>query len=125
MANTARLVDALGPARVRDLLLTGRLVDADEARALGLATKVCTADRLAGETRSLAAELATRAPSTIAATKAMLQRLRDHRRPPAGSGDDIVAACYASPEFREGVQSFLENRKAAWAIDHRGRPPVP
>ena len=114
MANTARLVDLIGPARVKDLLLTGRLVDATEALAVGLATRVVPADRVTAEARTLAGELAERAPSTIAATKRMLLKLRDHRRPAAGSDADILRECYGSAEFREGVQAFLEKRSPKW-----------
>jgi enoyl-CoA hydratase/carnithine racemase len=46
IANTARLVDVIGPARVKDLMLTGRLVDAAEALTIGLATRVVAADRV-------------------------------------------------------------------------------
>ena len=114
MANTARLVDLIGPARVKDLLLTGRLIDATEALAVGLATRVVPADRVTAEARTLAGELAERAPSTIAATKKMLLKLRDHRRPAAGSDADILRECYGSAEFREGVQAFLEKRSPKW-----------
>lgn len=114
MGNCARMVDLLGTARVRDLVLTGRLVDAAESLELGLANRVVPHDVLADETRALAAELATRAPGTIVATKTMLRRLRDHRRPPAGAGDDIVSACYGGPEFHEGVAAFLEGRRPRW-----------
>jgi len=110
MANTARLVDLIGPARVRDLLLTGRLVPADEALALGLATRVVEQDALAGEVLDLARELSLRAASTVRATKALLLRLRQFRTPPAGSADDLIEQCYASADFREGVIAFLEGR---------------
>ncbi len=111
MANLARLVDLVGPARTRDLLLTGRLVEADEALALGLATRVVPAASLGIESRGLALELIARARSTIVATKALMQRLRSHRLPAPGAGDDIVAACYESDEFCEGVGAFNEGRK--------------
>jgi enoyl-CoA hydratase len=108
--NCARLADLIGPARVADLLLTGRLVKAEEALAWGLASRVVPVAELAAATAALAGDLATRAPSTITATKEMLRRLRAHRRPAPGADDDLVAACYASREFREGVTAFAEKR---------------
>lgn len=113
IANTARMVDLVGPARVRELLFTGRLIDADEAMALGLATRIASPETLDAEVRLLALELTQRASSTIAATKQLLLRLRDHRRPPPA--DDIIGACYASSEFKEGVAAFLEGRKPQWS----------
>ena len=111
IANMARLVDCIGSGRVRDLLLTGRLIDAAEALALGLATRVVAED-LEQEVRLLGLQLADRAPSTIAATKQLLVQLRDHRRPPPA--DDIIAKCYSSEAFKEGVAAFLEGRKPRW-----------
>jgi enoyl-CoA hydratase len=112
-ANLARLVDVIGSARALDMLLTARLIDADEALGLGLATRVVPAASLDAEIGQLAAELSHRAASTVTATKAVLRRLREERRP--APADDIVAACYASVEFREGVAAFLEGRKPSWA----------
>jgi enoyl-CoA hydratase len=112
IANCARAVDAIGPAALKELLLTGRLLDAQEALALGLATRVVGDDVLADEVRKLGADLSLRAPLTIEITKTMLQRLRDHRRPPPA--DDLVGRCYASADFREGVTAFLEKRPPRW-----------
>ncbi|MCC7034056.1 MAG: enoyl-CoA hydratase/isomerase family protein [Acidobacteria bacterium] len=110
IANLARLADVVGSARARELLLTARLVDASEALAIGLATRVVPHAQLTVEARSLAEELTRRASSTVTATKALLARLREHRSPALGAADDIVAACYASAEFREGVRAFTEGR---------------
>ena len=111
IANLARLVDCVGTACARDLLLTGRLVDAKEAVEVGIATRIVEAD-LDREVHLLALQLAERAPSTILATKELLVRLRDHRRPPPA--DDVIEACYRSDSFREGVAAFLEGRKPRW-----------
>lgn len=111
MSNTARMVDLIGLARTRDLLLSGRMIDAREAMAAGLANAVLPAAELEQETFKIAAELSTRARSTIVATKAMLLKLRDSRRPPAGLDAEIIRECYGSSEFREGVTAFLDGRK--------------
>jgi enoyl-CoA hydratase/carnithine racemase len=114
MANTARMADLIGPALTRDLLLTGRMIDAREALNAGLANVLVPSSDLQQEAYKIAAELSTRAQSTIKATKAMLLRLRDHRRPPAGSADDIIRECYGSAEFSEGVDAFLAGRRPNW-----------
>jgi len=111
VANLARLVDCVGTARARDLLLTGRLVDAREAVDVGIATRLVETD-LDREAQLLALQLAERAPSTILATKQLLVRLRDHRCPPPA--DDVIEACYRSDTFKEGVAAFLEGRKPRW-----------
>jgi enoyl-CoA hydratase/carnithine racemase len=110
VANYARLVDVIGPARTRDLLITGRLIDAAEANALGLVTHLVDADGIDDAVRELAGAIATHAPLTIRATKDMLRRIARHRRPDDRTGEDIVGACYASEDFREGVAAFLERR---------------
>ena len=120
-ANLARLIDAVGTARAKDLMLTARLIDAEEARDIGLA-RIVSDERYDAELGALAADLSTRASSTIQATKALLQHIRGHRLPPPA--DDIIAACYASDEFREGVRAFLESRQPRWSTPNAesGKP---
>jgi enoyl-CoA hydratase/carnithine racemase len=110
-ANVARITDLIGPARTKDLLFTGRLIDAAEATALGLVTAVVERQRLDAAVRDLAQTLAANAPLTIRATKETLRRLAVRRRLDAGAADDLIAACYASADFREGVASFIEKRR--------------
>jgi enoyl-CoA hydratase/carnithine racemase len=113
-ANLARLVDAVGVARAKDLLFSARLLDAAELQQNGLA-RVVSADRFDQEVNTLAAELATRAPSTVIASKTLLHRLQSQRTPPPA--DDIIAQCYGSAEFREGVRAFVEGRPPSWSRD--------
>jgi enoyl-CoA hydratase/carnithine racemase len=106
-ANYARLVDMIGPARTRDLLCTGRLMDAAEAAAAGLASRVVAPDALEDAVAELAATLASNAPLTIRATKEALRRLQAHRRPDPAAAEDLIALCYGSDDFRDAVKAFL------------------
>lgn len=108
--NLTRLVDLIGVGRAAEMMLTGRMISADQALEWGLVTRVVPVGELATETLALALDLSHRATSTIAATKAMLRRLRAARRPAPGACDDLIAACYGSAEFREGVAAFAERR---------------
>lgn len=112
VANLARLVDRVGTARASDLLLSGRLLDGDEALASGIVNRVISPEQFDAGVLAFARTLATSASSTVQATKALLTRLREHRRPPAA--DDIVGRCYASDEFREGVRAFHDGRPPRW-----------
>jgi enoyl-CoA hydratase/carnithine racemase len=93
MGNYARLVTLFGPARVKDLIFTGRLMGADEAKASGF--------------------IASNAPLTLRATKEALRRLATQRP----EGDDLIVECYMSDDFQEGMTAFLEKRSPNW----RGR----
>jgi enoyl-CoA hydratase len=114
MANYARLAALIGPARVIDLVYTARLLGAEEACAVGLLSEVLP-DRAALQARAeeLARMLAGHAPLTLRATKEAMRRLRLAAR--AVEGDDLVAMCFTSADFREGVESFLARRSPAWA----------
>ncbi len=109
-ANYARLVDLLGPARVKDLIFTARLMEASEANAIGLITRMAEADTIDAVVRELAATIVKHAPLTIQTTKEMVRRIQARRRIGRYEGDDLVAACYTSEDFKEGIAAFLEKR---------------
>lgn len=115
IANSARLIDLLGPARFKDLMITARLMDVKEASALGLVTRLAEPGRIDETTRELAAAIAGHAPLTIAVTKEMVRRIQEARRPAAGTDHDLIGRCYASADFREGVEAFLAKRAPRWS----------
>jgi enoyl-CoA hydratase/carnithine racemase len=109
-ANCARLIDLIGPARTKELLMSGRLVDAAEAATLGLVSRIVAADSIDGAVRELATTIAANAPLTVRATKETVRRIQAARRLPPDAIDDLIAACYTSDDFKEGVAAFLAKR---------------
>ena len=114
-ANHARCLDLIGPARLKDLLFTGRLLDPDEALAAGLVNRVVEQSTLDQDVRSTAETIAGNAPLTIKATKEMTRRIQKHRRMPSVDGHDLIVACYTSADFKEGVTAFLAKRPPRWS----------
>jgi enoyl-CoA hydratase len=114
-ASYSRLLDVMGPAAVKDMLFTGRLIGGAEAHALGLVNRLVPADGIDAAVKALAAEIAANAPLTLRATKEMIRRILAQRRLPVGSDADVVEMCYTSADFREGVTAFLAKRKPSWS----------
>jgi enoyl-CoA hydratase len=111
LANYGRLVAMIGAGRVMDLILTARLIDAETAKAIGLASEVVPDHAALMERASaLAQTLAEHAPLTIRATKEALRRLRQGRR----DDHDFIIQCFMSEDFREGLETFLAKRKPNW-----------
>ena len=109
-ANYARLVDLIGPARTKDILFTGRLIEAAEAEALGLVTRMAAPPEIERVVRALAEAIAANAPLTLRATKEAIRRIQAHRRLDPALADDLITMCYDSADFRDGVAAFLAKR---------------
>jgi enoyl-CoA hydratase/carnithine racemase len=109
-ANCSRLIDHLGVTRTKDLLFTGRLLDGQEAVDAGLVTQLVEPAEVDDVVRDLAGTIAANASLTMRTVKETLRRLAAHRRLDAGAVDDLIASCYASEDFREGVEAFLSRR---------------
>jgi enoyl-CoA hydratase len=114
MANYTRAAALIGFARLKDLIMRARLMDAQEMLACGLISEVTPDEEsLPARAQSLAEEVASLAPLTLWATKEALRRVRD-ALVPAGSDSDLIVACYTSLDFKEGVEAFLAKRKPHW-----------
>jgi enoyl-CoA hydratase/carnithine racemase len=113
MASLARLSALIGPARVKDILFTARLLGAEEAAAAGLLNEVVE-DHAALQRRAdeLATLIAGHAPLTLAAAKQGLARLARKLAPE--DGEDLILMCYMSRDFREGLDAFLTKRQPRW-----------
>jgi methylglutaconyl-CoA hydratase len=109
------LVRMIGEKRARELLLMGKLIDAQEALRIGLINEVIPADQLLPRAKALAAELANNSPQGLASTKQSFLELYG-----AELDAQIEKACVLnakarqSDDCREGVKAFLEKRPPKW-----------
>jgi enoyl-CoA hydratase/carnithine racemase len=113
-ANISRVALLTGVGRAMDMLLTTRLIEAEEALAIGLVSELLdTPDALMARARALAQQMATQAPLTMRAGKEVVRRMRE--RFAAVEDQDLIALCYGSADFREGLDAFLAKRQPKFA----------
>ena len=113
---SAFLVRQVGEKVARDLLLTGRLFDAEEARSIGLVTEIVAAGNLMSRARELAGQLMENSPASLLFTKRLLSegaRVELDRQIDASVREN--SAIRSMADFREGIASFLEKRKPKWS----------
>ena len=114
MSSLSRLTALIGPARVKEIIFTARLVEAPEALSLGLVSEVVEEHPdLQRRADELARLIAGHAPLTLRATKEALRRVQ--RRLSREEGEDLILMCYMSRDFREGMDAFLNKRAPQWA----------
>ncbi|MGA8489615.1 MAG: enoyl-CoA hydratase-related protein [Terriglobales bacterium] len=110
------LLRQVGEKQARDLLLTGRIVDAAEAHRIGLINEIVPGERLIERARELAAQLLENSPTSLVYTKRLLS---EHARAELDAQIQTAvrenAAIRATPDFREGISSFLEKRQPRWS----------
>jgi len=102
----------VGPARALDLLLSGRVVLADEAHELGMVNRVIAPESLMEETLAYAGELASScSPASMASMKRQVYTDLSATLPDAlERADGLMLESFTAPDFVEGVSSFLERR---------------
>lgn len=112
---TQRLARRIGAARARELIYTGRVVDAAEALSLGIVNRVLPAAELLQKVEETCATIAAKGPLAVAAAKRTILR---------GEDVDLISGCeleavafgnlFATQDAREGTRAFLEKRKPAF-----------
>jgi methylglutaconyl-CoA hydratase len=109
------LLRQLGEKKARELLLTGRVIGAEEALGLGLVTRIVEEAQLTAEATALAHELLRNSPEALRAVKRLLRGYAGQQL-----DEEITAAlelnarARETADFREGIASFLEKRKPQW-----------
>jgi len=113
------LIRQIGEKRTRDLLLTGRIIEAAEAKEIGLVNEIVSAEHLLARSKELADLLIAASPASLSRAKRLMTSAA------AASVDaDLERAVFenarisCTPDFKEGLASFLEKRKPVW----QGKP---
>jgi len=102
-----------GPANARDILMSARIFDAEEALRMGLINRLVEPSGLEANVRDYATRMAANAPLTMAAAKATIREgLRDGADRDREKIAAMAAECFNSEDYKEGVRAFLEKRTA-------------
>jgi methylglutaconyl-CoA hydratase len=113
---SAFLIHQVGEKQARDLLLTGRIITAEEAHRIGLVNQIVEPANLGDAVRALAAQLLENSPASLRATKALLRSYTaESLERDIVSGMESNAFLRKSADFEEGIRSFLERRKPNWS----------
>jgi methylglutaconyl-CoA hydratase len=109
------LLRHVGERMARWLLLTGELIDADEARRVGLLNAVAPPDQLLGQAVAWARSLAEGGPNALAVTKGLLYRF-SRQAMSLQETAQASAAPRLTEECREGLQAFFAKKPAPWTL---------
>ncbi len=112
VGGTQRLARVAGRTVAKEMIMTGRFLDADQARTLGLVARVFPEESLLEETGKIARELAKKGRLALRSAKQAVDRGADvDLKSGCGLEMDLFALCFASPDAQEGVKAFLEKRQ--------------
>jgi enoyl-CoA hydratase len=115
MMITAEITRSVGRKKTLDMMLTGRKLDAAEALACGLVTRVVPAAQLEAETRALATSIAERSPAAIALGLGAFYHSQDMELAPALQYlQGELGRVLALEDAAEGIAAFLGKRKPVW-----------
>jgi len=109
---TQRLVQLIGKGRALELLMSGNMIDAHEAKQMGLVNHVTTVGELHEQTKLILSVINSKAPLAIAACINAANAVYDETRNGFAVEIDEFGKCFSTEDMKEGVSAFLEKRKA-------------
>jgi enoyl-CoA hydratase/carnithine racemase len=116
-ADTRRLISAIGAARAKDVLYTARLIDADEAMAIGLVNRLVETGGALDAARTIGKQIAATSQWSTRATKRMIAGVEQGWDDAAPEAQTLFLEGFANPDFKDGYRAFLEKRPAKFSFD--------
>lgn len=114
-AGTQRLARICGPSIAKELILSGKTIEAKKALEIGLVTNVLPQDELMDEVKKLAKKIASQGPVAVKLAKKVINRGFDSNMDTGSSYEsEVFGLCFSHPESQEGLKAFLEKRKPEW-----------
>ena len=111
LADTRRLVAAVGVGGAKDLLLTGRLIGSEEARQMGLCDRLYDDAKLENETAGFVSQIAALSQWSARATAKTLRMLKGGLADDDPKAMSLMLEAFEGADFQEGYKAFLEKRK--------------
>jgi enoyl-CoA hydratase len=112
---TQRLPRVVGEAKAKELIFTGRIIDAAEAEKIGLVCRVTTGERLLDEAFALADEILKNSMISVRACKQLIEHSAEATLEEGLAKEkELFGQCFARPDQKEGMAAFIEKRKAVF-----------
>ncbi|PZE21062.1 enoyl-CoA hydratase-related protein [Paenibacillus xerothermodurans] len=112
LPGTKNLVDLVGPAKAKDILFTGRLLNADEAYRIGLVDRIYTSEEMVDKTYEYAALICRNAQFSVRGSKYIIGKVLEGAVRDTPEIAQLVLESFETDDYREGVNAFLEKRHA-------------
>ncbi len=111
---TQRLTQLVGKGKAMELMMTANVIDAKEAKQLGLVNHVTDADTLLDHTKEILQVIMTKGPNAVAKIIAAVNAHFDNSQDGFAAEAKLFGNCFGTDEMKEGVGAFLEKRKASF-----------
>ena len=108
---TKNIVDLVGPAKTKDILYTGRLIEAEEALRIGLIDRIFPAEKIHQETEEYARLICSNAQLAVRGSKRVVNEVLHGASVDSPETAQLVIDSFVSDDYKEGVTAFLEKRK--------------